>query len=131
MEELKNFEENAKPIPNDHLANERTFLAWVRTGIAIMGFGFVVVKFSLFIRQLSIALNEEVILPEKGYSSVIGILLVGIGALSVVLAFLRYRSIERKLLNHAYYPSFRLSMMLTLAMLVVAILLIVYLLPSI
>ncbi|WP_167516127.1 MULTISPECIES: YidH family protein [Mucilaginibacter] len=33
---------------SDHLANERTFLAWIRTSIALMGFGFVVVKFSLF-----------------------------------------------------------------------------------
>ena len=35
--------------PNDHLANERTYLAWVRTGVGIMAFGFVVVKFSLFL----------------------------------------------------------------------------------
>ena len=33
----------------DHLANERTFLAWIRTSIGIMAFGFVVVKFSLFL----------------------------------------------------------------------------------
>lgn len=44
--------------PSDHLANERTFLAWVRTSIALMGFGFVVVKFSLFIKQLSIVFPE-------------------------------------------------------------------------
>ncbi|PRY52614.1 putative membrane protein [Arcticibacter pallidicorallinus] len=131
MKEQKATETPAKIIPNDHLANERTFLAWIRTGIAIMGFGFVVVKFSLFIRQLSIALNEEVILPEKGYSSVIGILLVALGAVSVLLAYLRYRNIERKLLSQTYYPSFKLSMILTIAMLIIAVLLIIYLLPSI
>ena len=116
--------------PNDHLANERTFLAWIRTGIAIMGFGFVVVKFSLFIRQLSLALDEKVILPEKGYSSTIGILLVAIGAVSVLLAFLRYRTIEKKLLNQSYFPSFQLSLILTISMLLIAGLLIIYLLPS-
>ena len=38
----------------DHLANERTFLAWIRTSIGIMAFGFVVQKFALFMRQVSL-----------------------------------------------------------------------------
>lgn len=59
---------------SDFLSNERTFLAWLRTSIAILGFGFVVVKFSLFIQQLSFALGEKFVLPNKGYSPVIGIL---------------------------------------------------------
>jgi len=37
----------------DHAANERTFLAWVRTAIAIMAFGFLVQKFDLFLRIAS------------------------------------------------------------------------------
>ena len=36
-----------------HMANERTFLAWMRTSIGIMAFGFVVVKFALFMKQMS------------------------------------------------------------------------------
>ena len=36
--------------PTDYLANERTFLAWVQTGIALMGFGFVIVKFNFYER---------------------------------------------------------------------------------
>ena len=43
MEEIK-----TKGSPNDHLANERTFLAWIRTSIAFIGFGFVIVKFAVF-----------------------------------------------------------------------------------
>jgi inner membrane protein YidH len=38
---------------SDHAANERTFLAWVRTGIAIIALGFVVEKFNLFVRTLA------------------------------------------------------------------------------
>ena len=38
---------------SDHAANERTFLAWVRTGIAIIAFGFVVEKFNLFVRTMA------------------------------------------------------------------------------
>ena len=35
---------------SDHAANERTFLAWVRTAIAMMAFGFVIERFDLFLR---------------------------------------------------------------------------------
>ncbi len=120
-----------KVSPNDHLANERTFLAWVRTSIAIMGFGFVVVKFSLFIRQLSAALAEKTVVPGKGYSPAIGIALVIIGALMALLAFWRYRTIEKHLIRGSYFPSFILSLLLTVAILVVSLLLILYLLPNI
>ena len=37
---------------SDYLANERTFLAWIRTSIAVMSLGFVVAKFSLWLRLL-------------------------------------------------------------------------------
>ena len=40
--------------PSDYLAAERTFLAWIRTGLALMGFGFVVARFGLFLRALQI-----------------------------------------------------------------------------
>ena len=45
---------------SDHAANERTFLAWVRTGIAMVAFGFVIEKFNLFLRAIAAeALNER------------------------------------------------------------------------
>jgi putative membrane protein len=96
-----------------------------------MGFGFVVVKFSLFLRQLSYALGEKMILPGKGYSPVIGIGLVIIGALMALLAFVRYRNIEKHLMKGTYFPSFILSLLMTIAILVVSLLLVLYLLPSI
>lgn len=40
--------------PSDYLAAERTFLAWIRTGLALMGFGFVVARFGLFLRALQV-----------------------------------------------------------------------------
>ena len=78
----------------DHLANERTFLAWVRTSIALMGFGFVIVKFALFIKQISLALGKDVTPQGKGYSAVIGVTMVAFGAIITVLAYIRYRTIE-------------------------------------
>jgi len=122
------MEKEQKVIPNDHLANERTFLAWLRTSIAIMGLGFVVVKFSLFIKQLSLALGEQPISSGKGYSSIIGTILVATGALIALLAWIRYKKIQQKLLSNQYYPSATLSTLLTLGILLFSIILVIYLL---
>ncbi len=126
------IEEN-KPTsnPSDHLANERTFLAWIRTSVAIMGFGFVVVKFALFIKQISLVLNtKQTVLPGKGYSTQIGILLVGIGAFMALYSYLRYRDTEKQLLNKVYKPSQLPSLLLTLAIVIVGALLVIYLIPG-
>ena len=39
--------------PRVHFAAERTFLAWIRTGLALMGFGFVVARFGLFLKEVA------------------------------------------------------------------------------
>jgi len=43
----------------DHAANERTFLAWLRTGIAIIAFGFLIEKFDLFVATMAEAVSVE------------------------------------------------------------------------
>ena len=79
------------------MANERTFLAWIRTSIGIMAFGFVVEKFALFIKQISIVLGksniEKALPPSHGYSAIVGIFLVGLGSLMGLLAFVRYKKV--------------------------------------
>ncbi|MDR3711247.1 MAG: DUF202 domain-containing protein [Puia sp.] len=116
---------------SDHLANERTFLAWVRTSIGIMAFGFVVVKFTLFVKQLSLVLQKPILPPTRGYSSILGISLVAFGALIGFLAFLRYKKTDRLLADASYRPSTLLSTLLTICILLIGILLVVYLLASI
>jgi putative membrane protein len=44
---------------SDHAANERTFLAWVRTGIAVIAFGFVIEKFNLFVLTIASSASAE------------------------------------------------------------------------
>src|SRR5665647_1664003 len=87
---------------SDHLANERTFLAWIRTSIGIMAFGFVVVKFSLFVKQISLILGKETIVQQKGYSGIVGIVLVAVGTVTAVLSYIRYKQSEKQL-NEGYY----------------------------
>ena len=96
-----------------------------------MGFGFVVVKFALFIKQISLILNnKQTVLPGKGYSSDIGILLVAVGVFMAFYSYLRYRITEKQLIDRAYKPSFLPSLLLTLAILIVGILLVVYLITG-
>ena len=116
---------------SDHLANERTFLAWVRTSIGIMAFGFVVVKFSLFIKQISLLLQKNAIVLQRGYSSVIGILLVVVGAAVLLFSFIRYKRTEKQLSEASYNPSSTLILLLTIVILIISILLILYLVESI
>ena len=114
-----------------HMANERTFLAWIRTSIGIMAFGFVVEKFALFIKQISYFLGKEVVAPSRGYSSIFGIFLVGLGTLMGVLAFIRYKKVERQIDKDTYQPSLILDILLTLSILAIGIFLVIYLIHSI
>lgn len=125
--------ENNEPEykPNDHLANERTYLAWIRTSIGIMAFGFVVVKFSLFVKQIGIALGTQIKTPSQGYSAMIGIVLVAFGAISILFSYWQYRKTEKQLRTGKYVPSGVLTTFLTAIMFVISILLIIYLLQSV
>ena len=125
MEEPKKY-----GSPTDHLANERTFLAWVRTSIGIMAFGFVVVKFSLFVKQLTLLLGTPAVLQGRGYSAIVGIVLVAVGALTTILSYGRYRQTEKRLNKGVYVHSSGLLTVLTAFIFFISLLLIVYLVLS-
>lgn len=114
-----------------HMANERTFLAWIRTSIGIMAFGFVVEKFALFLKQVSYFLGREAPLPSGGYSSFFGIFLVMLGTLIGLLSFVRYKAVEKQIDEDSYRPSKILDIMLTLSVLAIGIFLVIYLIHSI
>lgn len=123
-------EKNSIERSREHLANERTFLAWIRTSIALMGFGFVIVKFSLFLKQLTLLLETRG-LSSKGYSSIVGVVMVAIGIIITILAFLQYKKNEKQLKNNYFVHSSMLSLIVTLIIITGGIFLIFYLLSSI
>ena len=94
----------------EHLANERTVLAWTRTAITFMGLGFVVARFGIFLRQIETA-------PETGthYSGVIGIGLVvaglGTAAISLVRFFRARAQIDAGRFQAEYWPEVSLAAM--------------------
>jgi putative membrane protein len=77
---------------SDHAANERTFLAWVRTAIAIMAFGFVVEKFDLFLRIAGAeAAAKTLVGGHQFLGDIAGLALIALGGAMMVFAALRFR----------------------------------------
>jgi putative membrane protein len=81
--------------PRVRFAAERTFLAWIRTGLAMMGFGFVVARFGMFLRELAAARGAEV--PHSpGLSVWVGSALIVLGVVvNVVTAIQHVRVLAR------------------------------------
>jgi putative membrane protein len=79
---------------SDHAANERTFLAWVRTAIAVMAFGFLVAKFNLFLKIAAQSLaggrGRVIALRGGGFGDVAGLALIVFGTAMVAMAALRF-----------------------------------------
>jgi putative membrane protein len=82
--------------PRVYFAAERTFLAWLRTGLALMGFGFVVARFGLFLREIALTMGSE--MPTTaGSSRWFGIGLLILGVLVTGVAFAEHIATVRRL----------------------------------
>jgi uncharacterized protein (DUF302 family)/uncharacterized membrane protein YidH (DUF202 family) len=81
---------------SDYLAAERTLLAWIRTGLALMGFGFVVARFGLFLQQLQV-MQRAPAAQSYGLSLWFGTALIAVGVIVNVFAGWHHLLLVRKL----------------------------------
>jgi putative membrane protein len=91
---------------SDHLANERTFLAWTRTSISVIVFGFVVAKFGITLRQFFRFENLEP--HETGISLALGVSFMVVGILMAIAAIWRYQSTRVQIEQARFRPAHKL-----------------------
>jgi putative membrane protein len=90
----------------EHQANERTFLAWLRTSIALIGFGFVIARFGIFLHQLNIAITQqEPPVSPLSNSENLGVTLVIFGISTIALAAWRYNQVFWQIEGGNYRPN--------------------------
>jgi putative membrane protein len=92
------------PDLRDLLAAERTFLAWIRTGLALMGFGFVVARFGLFLQQLQLVQHAPAA-PTQGLSLWFGTALIAVGVAVFVLSAWHHVRLVQELNRGGPVPS--------------------------
>lgn len=108
----------------DHLANERTFLAWIRTGLATITFGFVIERFALLVRELGL----------KGLSlhlsSLVGVSLTILGIVIMVVALLNFVQVRHAIDREDFQPRVGFAVVLTVVATLIGVVLVVYLLAT-
>ena len=114
----------------DYLANERTFLAWIRTGVALIALGFVVARFGLLLRELA---TGRGVLPSTSIagghvSSYIGTAIVLLAALLLALSYVHYRATVRALDPGEFHEHRLLTAALAATVILIAIALAIYML---
>lgn len=90
----------------DHLANERTYLAWIRTAIAMMGFGVVIVRLRHF---------QPPLVPHPGTGWKLGLLFSFVGLITVLLSTQHYFAVRYDIDEDTYEPPDRWVLLFSLA----------------
>ena len=115
---------------SDHAANERTFLAWVRTGIAIMAFGFLVERFDIFLKIAASSRGQRPhAIIHQPFGNIAGLCLIMAGAALIFLSALRFKRNAKALDSSEVQPSpgIRLDITLSTMLVVLGIALVIYL----
>jgi putative membrane protein len=92
-------------LARDHLANERTFLAWVRTGVAVVVFGFAIGRFAVAIRQWMQLEGQGHVVPTSGLSVWFGTAAIIAGVLVCLMGLVRYRQTRKQIDSGSFQPA--------------------------
>ena len=110
---------------SDHLANERTFLAWIRTGLATITFGFVVERFNLLLRELGLKNGQQV--STVHYSAIIGVMLTILGVVMMIVALLSFVRTRKAIDDEQFHPPIVFAIVLTSMACIIGVVLAAYL----
>jgi inner membrane protein YidH len=111
----------------DHLANQRTFLAWIRTGLATITFGFVVERFGLLLRELGLKSSSSASDRAIHYSAIIGVSLVVFGVAMMIVALISFLQIRHSIDEENFRPRAAFEIVLTVLASLIGVLLAIYL----
>jgi putative membrane protein len=111
MQKQKMFddEEDSSERLQQYLANQRTFLSWVRTSIALIGLGFAIERFSLFLQQFRLIANPDTtgnaaFATAHDYSALVGIGMIIMGTGLIVYALKNYLESNKTIASGKYIP---------------------------
>ena len=102
-------EEDSSERLQQYLANQRTFLSWVRTSIALIGLGFAIERFSIFLQQFRLiadpdATGNAASATAHEYSALIGIGMIVIGTGLIIYALKNYLDSNKTIASGRYMP---------------------------
>jgi putative membrane protein len=86
----------------DHLANERTFLAWLRTGVATIVFGFAVGRFSIALQEFLQFQGKAA--PTPGMTAWLGVISIIAGVLAILAGHMRYHQAKDQIERGTFEP---------------------------
>ena len=102
-------EEDTSERAQQYLANQRTFLSWVRTSIALIGLGFAIERFSIFLQQFRLIAGTDAIgntssATAHEYSALIGIGMIIVGTSFIVYSLKNYLDTNKTIASGRYMP---------------------------
>jgi len=122
-------------IPSDkkateYLANERTFLAWIRTCVAVISLGFVIARFGVWLRELAARLDPKIEVGNTKFSLLVGVAMMAFGSVLALLAAWRYHSINRAIDRGEFQVDRGLVILVTFSVALLGAAMIAYLLST-
>lgn len=137
MQKQKMFddEEDSSERLQQYLANQRTFLSWVRTSIALIGLGFAIERFSLFLQQFRLIANPDTTgnaasATAHDYSALVGIGMIIVGTGLIVYALKNYLESNKTIASGKYMPKNAIIYTASAAIIGLGIIMIIFLIAQ-